>query len=297
MKFAEATAWSGYDSPGDSFYKDVADVRADRAPEIRMARIVKLAEATDAVDQTVDRTAHVGMVVARLVNVARPGVKPMEKTALSTIVKREREAPAVAAAYTPVVRAALLARCRDLDLQELDRYIEFASSEAGRWYHDALEEAVTFGIDQAAMGVEGVFEGNAHSDQPLPESAGLDLDSLEVKLGGDHSVRLLAMAQTGPANDPAVLLRYETRLALKGAAAVRGEAGLLWEKVRAQVEKGGGRAAVLQATGSVEGWVFPFASSRKFGWRKDAAGPWMPVEKGRLSFGAIKREMLWSVPQ
>lgn len=296
VKFAEATAWAGHDAPEDSFAQDVADVKAERTPAIRMERIVKLADVTEAVPRTIDRTEHVGLVVARLVNVARPGVTPLGLPALEAVVRRERAVPAVVEAYTPVVRAALLARCRGLGLQELDRFIEFSSSEAGRWYHEVLEDAVVFGVDQAAMDVEGVFDGNAHSDRPLPEATGFNLDSLEVQLGAGRSVRLIAMAQTGPEDDPAVLLRYETSLSLKDAAAVRAEAGLLWDKVRGQVEKEGGGAAVLQATGSVEGWVFPFASSRKFAWRRAPDGNWAPVGAGS-SFGRVQREMLWSVPQ
>jgi hypothetical protein len=296
VKFSEATAWSGQKSPEDSFYADVAEVKAERTPEIRMGRIRRLAEATGALEKSVDLTGQVGLVVARLVNVARPRKAPLALAELSAIVKRERLALAVAEAYTPVVRASILARCRALDLQDIDAYIAFAETEAGRWYHDAMAAAVAYGVDQASMDVEGVFEANAHSDAPLPSSNGFDLDSLVVDLGPGRSVRLLALAQTGPESDPAVLLRYETDLPLGDAAATRAEAAKVWDKLRGQIESDGARAAVLQATGSVEGWVFPFASSRKFAWVRGRDGQWsMPAKLGG-TFGSLEREMLWSVP-
>jgi hypothetical protein len=296
VKFAEATAWHDDKSADDSFYRDVAEVKAERTPEIRMDRIRRLADATGALAKAIDLTDDVGTVVARLVNVARPGRKPLALADLAAVVKRERSVPDVVEAYGPVVRASLLARCRGLDLQDLDRYIEFASSDAGRWYHDTLAAAVAYGVEQAAMDVEGVFDTNAHSDAPLPAITGFDLDSLVVDLGAGRSVRLLALAQTGPENDPAVLLRYETELPMRDAAAVRAEAGLVWDKLRGQVQSEGARAAVLQATGSVEGWVFPFASSRKFAWRRAGDGDWAPLTKAPGSFGDLEREMLWSVP-
>lgn len=296
VKFAEATAWHDDKSGENAFYNDVAEVKAERTPEVRMERIRRLADATGALGKAIDLTDDVGMVVARLVNVSRPGRKPLTPAELSAVVRRERAEPDVAEAYGPVVRASLLARCRGLDLQDLDRYIEFASSEAGRWYHDTLASAVAYGVEQASMDVEGIFDLNAHSDAPLPPVSGFDLDSLVVELGGGRSVRLLALAQTGPEHDPAVLLRYETDLAMRDAAGVRAEAALVWEKLRSQVQAEGARAAVLQATGSVEGWVFPFASSRKYAWRRGQDGEWAPLSKAPASFGSLEREMLWSVP-
>lgn len=294
VKFAEATAWTGDKSPEDSFYADVADVKAERTPEIRMERIRRLADATGALGNTIELTGAVGTVMARLVNVARPATKALALPALVADVTRESGVPDVAEAYAPVVRAALLVRCRALDLQDLDAYIAFSSSEAGRWYHRTVVDALAFGVEQSAMDVEGVFEQNAHSDAALPPAGGFDLDSLVVELGAGRSVRLLALARTGPESDPAVLLRYETDLPMHQAAATLAEAKQVWERLRSQIGSEGARAAVLQATGSVEGWVFPFASSRKFAWTRRDGGEWAPLADG--AFGKLEREMLWSVP-
>ncbi len=296
VKFAEATTSSGEQSPEDTFYANVAEVRENRTPEIRMDRIRRLAAATGALQKTLDLTASVGTVVARLVNVSRPGAEPLSAEALGSAVNREREAPAVRAAYAPVVDAALLVRCRDLDLDDLDHYIAFAATDAGRWYHDTLSAALISAVDAASVDVEGVFDANAHSDAPLPETAGFDLDSLLVSLPSGREVRLLALGQSGSRAQPAVVLRYETTLSLHDSAAVTGEAREVWEKLRGQIESEGARAAVLQATGSVDGWVFPFASSRKFAWRREEGGAWVALDKGPPAFGTVEREMLWSMP-
>jgi len=293
VKFSEATAWSGEKSPEKTFYSDVAEIRENRMPEVRMERIRRLAAVTGALEKTLDMTEAVGKVVARLVNVAIADRKALPLATLEAEVDRERRVPAVAAAYEPVVNASLLARCRDLDLDQLDQYIDFSKSPAGMWYHDTLSAALVAGIAQASTDVEGVLDANAHSDKPAPEVGGFDLDSLLVPLPSGRTIRLLALAQSGPESEPSVLLRYETTLPLDNAAAVRSEASEVWDKLRGQIESEGATAAVLQPTGSVSGWVFPFASSRKFAWRRSEDGNWTPAPQ---TAGALEREMLWSVP-
>jgi len=295
VKFAEATAWTGEKASDSAFYASVAAVKDNRAPEIRLDRVRALATATGALPKTLDLTASVGTVVARLVNVTRPGEKAMPVKALDAIVDREKQKPEVAAAYDPVVVAALMVRCRDLDLQQLDSYIAFASTEAGRWYHDTIAAALIAGVDGASMDIEGIFEVNAHSNAPVPE-VGVNLDSLLVSLPSGREVRFLTFAQGGPKTEPAIVLRYETSLPLTNTAAVSREAGEVWDRVRSQLESEGAQAAVLQATGSVEGWVFPFASSRKFAWRRAEGGEWIAADIGRRPPGTMQREMLWSVP-
>ena len=293
VKFSEATAWTGEDAPEKTFYADVNEIRENRMPEVRMDRIRRLAAVTGALEKTLDLTESVGKVVARLVNVAIADRRPMPLPALAAEIGRERRVPAVAAAYESVVNAALLARCRDLDLDQLEQYIQFSASPAGMWYHDTLAAALSGAVTQASMDVEGVLETNAHSDGPTPETAGFDLDSLLVPLASGRSIRLLALSQTGSESQPAVLLRYETTLPLENVAAVRSEAGEVWEKLAPQIDAEGATAAVLQPTGSVSGWVFPFASSRKFAWKKNEGGKWTAAPQAS---GALEREMLWSVP-
>jgi len=294
VKFSEATAWSGERSPEKTFYSDVAGIRENRMPEIRMDRIRKLAAVTGALEKTLDLTQAVGTVVARLANVTMSDRRPLTAPQLVAAVERERRVPAVAAAYEPVVDAALLARCRDLELDQLDEYIEFSKTPAGMWYHDTVASALVDAIKQASMDVEGVLAANSHSDKPDTATGGFDLDSLLVPLASGRTIRLLALAQTGPETSPAVVLRYQTELPLDNIAAVRGEADEVWNKLREQIESEGAQAALLQPTGSVEGWVFPFASSRKFAWKKNESGQWQPLPKA--SPAALEREMLWSVP-
>jgi len=293
VKFSEATAWTGEKAPEKTFYTDVMEIRENRMPEVRMDRIRRLGAALGALEKTLDMTQAVGGIVARLVNVSMPDRRPIAVPVLQATIERERRVPAVAAAYEPVVDAALLTRYRDLDLDQLDRFVEFAKSPAGLWYHDVLSAAIVGAIGDAGTDVEGVFEANAHSDKALSQAPGFDLDSLLVPLESGRSVRLLALAQGGLPNDPAVVLRYETTLPLENAAAVRTEAGEVWEKLRSQIETEGAHGAVLQPTGSVEGWVFPFASSRKFAWKKNEAGEWVSAP---LPSASLEREMLWSVP-
>jgi hypothetical protein len=296
VKFAEATAWSGDKSPEDTFYARVDEVQGNRTPEIRMARIRRLVEVTGALEKTLDLTTSVGTVVARLVNAVRSGAKPLSIEALGAAVARERRSPEVAAAYAPVVAAAMLVRCSDLGLEDIDRYVAFASSDAGRWYHDTLAAALAGAVTDAAVDVEGVLDANARSDEPMPEAAGFDPDALLVALPSGGQVRLLAFARTGPPAQPGAVLRYETSLPLHDSAAVGRQAHEVWETLRPQIESEGAQAAVLQATGSVDGWVFPFASSRKFAWRREQAGAWVALEGEAPAFGAVRREMLWSMP-
>jgi hypothetical protein len=295
VKFAEATAWSGDKSSDGAFYASVAEVRDNRTPEIRAGRIHRLAEETGALDKTLGVTAAVGTVVARLVNVARANERPMPLETLKEIVARERQRPEVAAAYAPVVTASLLVRCRDLDLEQLDGYIAFAATEAGRWYHDTIAAAVASGVADASLDIEGVLDANRQAAAPAAMGIA-DLDSLLVSLPSGRKVRFLTFAQGGSPAAPAVVLRYETSLPLADTAAITREAREVWDKVRMQVESEGARAAMLQATGSVEGWVFPFALSRKFAWTRDDKGDWTATDGGKPTSTSTQREMLWSVP-
>jgi hypothetical protein len=295
VKFAEATAWSGDKASDGAFYASVAEVRDNRTPEIRAGRIHRLAEETDALDNTLNLTASVGTVVARLVNVARANEKPMPLDALKAIVARERDRPEVAAAYAPVVTAALLVRCRDLDLTQLDGYIEFAGTEAGRWYHDTIASALTSAVADASLDVEGVLDTNRVAAAPAAMGVA-DLDSLLVSLPSGRQVRFLTFAQGGAPQAPSIVLRYETSLPLADTGAITREAREVWDKVRMQIESEGAQAAMLQATGSVEGWVFPFALSRKFAWKREGRGEWVATDGGKPTATSTQREMLWSVP-
>lgn len=293
VKFAEATAMRGDRSPESTFYQQIAEVREDRTPAIRIGRIRALADATGALERTLDLTGAVGTVAARLVNVARPNVDPLPLAELRRRIQAERRVPAVTRAYEPVVTAALLLRSRDLGLDELDGYVAFASTDAGRWYHETLAAALVAAVGDAAMDVEGVFDANAHSDRPAEVSGGFDLDALVVTLPSGRDVRLLNMAQVGPPAAAAVVLRYESSLPIADAGPVGREAREVWDHVRTHIENGGARAAVLQSTGSVDGWVFPFASSRRYGWNRADSGAWSPTVS---EDGALKREVLWSLP-
>jgi hypothetical protein len=295
VKFAEATAWSGDKASDGAFYASVAEVRDNRTPEIRAGRIHRLAEETSALGNTLDLTASVGTVVARLVNVARANERPMRLDDLKATIARERARPEVAAAYGPVVTAALLVRCRDLDLSQLDGYIAFAGTEAGRWYHETIASALTSAVADASLDVEGVLDANRVAAAPAAMGVA-DLDSLLVTLPSGRKVRFLTFAQGGAPSAPSIVLRYETSLPLADTAAITREAGEVWDKVRMQVESEGARAAMLQATGSVEGWVFPFALSRKFAWKRDDNGEWVATDGGKPTATSTQREMLWSVP-
>jgi hypothetical protein len=295
VKFAEATAWSGDKASDSAFYASVAEVRDNRTPEIRAGRIHRLAEETRALEKTLNVTAAVGTVVSRLVNVARANQKPMPLPALKAIVARERKQPEVEAAYAPVVKAALLVRCRDLDLEQLDGYIQFAGTEAGRWYHDTIASAITSGIADASMDVEGLLDANRQTAAPAAIGVA-DLDSLLVPLPSGRQVRFLTFAQGVTPAGPSIVLRYETSLPLADTAAITSEAREVWDKVRTQIESEGARAAMLQATGSVEGWVFPFALSRKFAWTRAESGEWTATDGGKPTATSTVREMLWSVP-
>lgn len=294
VKFAEATAWTGEKSPEDTFYANVAQVRDNSTPEIRMEPIRRLAAATGALEKTLDMTEAVGTVVARLVNATRAGAAALPVAVLESEISRERHQPAVVLAYAPVVEAALLVRCRELDLAQLDSFIAFSSTGAGRWYHETLSSALVGAVRSASTDVEGIFEAASRSGATKAARPAFDLDSLLVPLPSGRSVRLLALAQTAPDGEPAVVLRYETMLALQDATAIRNEAQEVWQRLRSQIEDEGAQAVILQATGSVDGWVFPFASSRKYGWKRGNGGQWAAMQERRL--GTLERELLWSVP-
>ncbi|MFN2375870.1 MAG: hypothetical protein ABR538_04985 [Candidatus Binatia bacterium] len=295
VKFAEATAWTSDKAAEGAFYATVAEVRDNRVPAIRADRLQRLVAATGALEKTLELTATVGTVVARLVNVSRPRTAPLSLAALGAVVERERQRPQTAEAYTPVVVAATMTRTRDLDLADLDAYIEFAGTKEGRWYHDTIAAAVVAGVEGASMDLEGILENNAHNASLSP-GGGPDLDSLLVPLDSGRKVRLLAFAPAGTKAVPGIALRYETMLPLTDSAAIRREAGEVWDKLRGQFENDGARSVALQATGSVDGWVFPFASSRKFAWKREDSGEWTVVADAGSGLGELHTEVLWSVP-
>ncbi len=298
VKFAEATAWTGERSSEDIFFTQYAEVRDERTPEIRMERIRRLVEIAGAVESTLDLTSSVGLVAARVVNHARPGKKPLADRVLRETVEQERGVPEVIEAYRPVVEASLLVRCRDLTLQDLDRYLEFSATDAGLWYHELLASSLSGAVDEAGAGILTTFDELAHAGLPDQNraSGGFNLDSLQLTLPSGRKVRLLGLAAGGPGSQSAVVLRYETTLALTDGAAVGAEAREVWDHVRHDLETEGAKAAVLQAIGSVDGWVFPFASTRKFAWARDQEGTWRELTDARSPFGKVEREMLWTAP-
>ena len=107
---------------------------------------------------------------------------------------------------------------------------------------------------------------------------------------------MVSSTRGGSPSGPSIVLRYETSLSLADTGAITREAGEVWDKVRMQIESEGARAAMLQATGSVEGWVFPLALSRKFAWKRDDKGEWIATDGGKPTATSTQREMLWSVP-
>lgn len=295
LKFVEATVSRSDLGRRDSFLEKFAQISDDGGPEVRMSRIRALAEATDAIESTLNMTQAVGMAAAGLVNASIPSPQRLAQSELEAVVRRERTAPQVAKAYEPVVLAALLYRYRDLSLDELDEYVAFARSDAGRWYHRVLTDAVLTAVQAAGKDVgeaDLLAKSGAH---PVfdPEEALLALPS-------GRRVRVLGMTGIEVNARPAVVLRYETFLTLKDAVAVRKEASEVWERVRGDIENAGSGAAVLQATGSVDGWVFPSASTRSFAWRREHDGAWklMPAAESGEGGSAegIRRETLWSVP-
>jgi hypothetical protein len=298
VKFAEATAWTGERSSEDIFFTQYAEVRDQRTPEIRMERIRRLAEVAGSVESTLDLTSSVGLAAARVVNHARPGRKPLADRVLRETVERERDVPAVIEAYRPVVEASLLVRCRDLTLQDLDHYLEFAATDAGLWYHELMSSSLSAAVDEAGAGIVAAFDEIAHAERPDQKrgAGGFNLDSLQLTLPSGRKVRLLGLAAGGAGSKSAVVLRYETTLALEDGAAVGAEAREVWDHVRRDLETEGAKAAVLQAIGSVDGWVFPFASTRKFAWARDQEGTWRELTDTRSPFGTVEREMLCTAP-
>lgn len=292
LRFAEATASRVNAGRRDVFLEKFAQVSEDGGPEVRMSRIRALAEATGAVDATLDVTQAIGMAAASLVNASLPSPDRLTPSQLEQAVGRERNAPEVVKTYEPVVLAALLFRYRELPLAELDEYVAFARSDAGRWYHRALSDAVIAGVQSASKGIgEADLMGKSGANPVFdPEQRLLSLPS-------GRRVRVLGMTGIQVDSRPAVVLRYETFLTLKDAVAVRDEAGEVWDQIRRDVEHAGSGAAVLQATGSVDGWVFPSASTRSFAWRREHDGAWKPAVSAKAGGGmeALHRETLWSL--
>lgn len=293
VKFAEATAWTG-DKQGEAeFYTSVTAARENRIPSVRAERLRKLLQVGDAVTNTLNLTEQVGTVVARLVNVTGTSGAPLPPKALAQAIARERRDPEVAATYESVVLASLLLRCRDLDLEELDRYIEFSQTPAGRWYHEALATALVYGVETASVDLEGVLAANSQKNM---QDEGADADRTMLQLPSGGEVRLLAVGAAGSPTAPALVLRYETSLSMQQSAAVSAQASEVWAKLRTQVEADGAKAAFLEAAGSVRGWVFPFASMRKFAWQQTKDGSWAAFSGGKPGFRSPERELLWTAP-
>jgi len=296
LKFVEATVSRSGLGRGDSFVESLARVSDDASPQERMSRIRALAEATGVIENTLDLTQAVGMVSAGLVNASMPAPDRLVQSELDAVVNRERRSAQVAKSYEPAVLAALLYRYRELSLAELDEYVAFARSDAGRWYHRVLAEAVAAAVRSAGKNVGEADLLAKSGARPLfdPAQALLALPS-----GG--RVRVLGMTGIEVNTKPAVILRYQTFLTLKDAAAVRNEADEVWKRVRGEIESAGNGAVVLQATGGVAGWVFPSASTRSYAWRRERGGAWKLLTAAEVAgtgniSSAIQRETLWSIP-
>ncbi len=294
LKFVEATVLRTDLDRRDTFLEKYAQVSDDGGPEVRMSRIRALAAATDAVETTLDITQAVGLATAGLINASIPAPERLAQSELEAVVRRERKSPEVVKTYEPVVLAALLYRYRDLSLDELDEYVAFARSDAGVWYHRVLVDAVLAAVKDAGkeIGEDDLLAKSGARPVFDPEEALLALPS-------GRRVRVLGMTGIQMDAKPAVILRYETFLTLKDAVAVRHEADEVWERVRGDIESAGSGAAVLQATGSVDGWVFPSASTRSFAWQREHDGAWKllttatSARAGRSD--AIQHETLWSL--
>jgi len=294
IKFAEATASRPHPESRKEFLERYASVRENDAPEIRMSRIRRLAEATQAVQSTLDLTHAIGHAVARVINEVSPPAQRLDDRRLAETIRQERSDRRTLESYEAVVLAAMLQRYSQVELQDLDAYVAFAESEAGRWYHRTASQALVAAAEEAARDIERTLA------QTEPSEPVFDADSLLLTLPSGRRVRMLGVVGMRLDALPAMMFRYETFLPIADLAAVRREAGEVWERVRSDVEALGTRAVVLQATGSVAGWVFTKASSRSFAWRRDGEAGWVPIKNGPgrspNPLESLHDETLWSVP-
>lgn len=293
IKFAEATASRPDPSSKQEFMARYAAVSEDNAPEVRMSRIRRLAAATDAVRSTLDLTHAIGHAVARVVNQVLPPAQRLDGRRLAETIREERSDRKTVQGYEAVVLASMLQRYSQVALEDLDAYVAFAESEAGRWYHRVAWQSLVGAAEEAGRDIERTL---AQTDPTEPV---IDSDALELALPSGRSVRMLGVSGMRYQAMAAVVVRYETSVPISDLTAVRREADEVWARVRNDVEAMGSKAVVLQATGSVAGWVFTTASSRSFAWRRGDDG-WEVVRGGlggdRPSLESLHSETLWSVP-
>ena len=120
----------------------------------RMALVQALQEATGGAEFGVDMALAAAHGVASAANATQPAGQRAPEAAIAAAIEAQR--PALRRELEALMQVSALYTYRDLSDAELTRYVDFARSDAGRWYHDAVVQELARTIRGAAAGLGAV---------------------------------------------------------------------------------------------------------------------------------------------
>ena len=159
-RLEKALAW--YDSPlgkrvtgqelaalvADGAPQAVADLEKNRPSSQRFDLLERLDAAGGASEATVDVTLAIVRSLTRAFQPGLPAVAGLSRAQLDQQLARARNR--TLEQIRRVCLVSMLLAYRSLSDQELDEYVQFVESEAGRWYMSVMNSALLTAVDVAA---------------------------------------------------------------------------------------------------------------------------------------------------
>lgn len=120
----------------------------------RIALIDALIEATGGSEFGVDMALAAAHGVASAANATQPAAQRAPEAAIAAAIEAQR--PAIERDLDAFIQISSLYTYRELSDAELSAYVDFARSDAGAWYHQAVVKELVRVIRQAAAGLGAV---------------------------------------------------------------------------------------------------------------------------------------------
>lgn len=119
-------------------------------PPKRVELISGLEQATRATALSVDTSLNAALALAVSINASGEAPREFEELRSGMVAQRDQM---IAATREPVLFSMLFAY-RDLSDVELQRYVDFARSDAGLWYHATLSQSIIGSMRDAAIDLD-----------------------------------------------------------------------------------------------------------------------------------------------
>jgi hypothetical protein len=120
------------------------------SPE-RVAAAKRLDEALGTTEFTVELTIVTSLGIAIALDATLPAERRSDREEMRARIESRREE--FRSMFRPMSVVSFLYTYRDLSLEEIDAYLAFAESDAGRWYTDATTGAFLEAMTAASLGI------------------------------------------------------------------------------------------------------------------------------------------------